>query len=472
MDWISKIYYLIKKTSPFLLFLYAVIPFLLCCYFIFPCNDDFEIAVNVKKYGYLHYQYFNYMGWGGRYSNNALLSFLLPLIINRLFVYKIISFFCILLTFVPVLLFTKAIFKETLSKTERYSIAMLFFVLFLFQMPSPFYAFYFFCGFINYNLFVIALLFLFYFLIRVYFQKPRYVNWSRFIILLIIFVMIGLIEISVMFVNLFLFAVLLVRYYYSRKLDVFLLVCFFSSLLFSVFSVTAPGNSIRGAYYEGNSTNNIFYSMLSSGISTAKYSIIWLQNGLILIFTLFFIPLASKFCQSGRFKSIVKINPLISLGIFLIILAACFFPPYYATGGKHFPTSYLNNIYFVFLAGWFYNILVTVNYFQNKYKAVLKTYPSYVYIVLFILCLSPLKDFNIRRAYNELYSGECATYNNEMLGRYELMEKSRTDTIVFRKLSVTPQTVCHSDLTSKSDSWENIYFAKYYNKKSVIVSEK
>jgi hypothetical protein len=243
-------------------------------------------------------------------------------------------------------------------------------------------------------------------------------------------------------------------------------------IVFSLISVLAPGNLGRAVEYKSNN-REFGFSITMSFNSFLSYSFKWLKNFSVVLFSLLYVPAAARFARSdSKYNEFFSINPIIVFIFSITLLTLLYFPFYYAVGNSFIvPPRYLNVVFIVFLSLIFFNITVIINFLIKIKHKTIAVYPNYILVIIVLCLIYPYKDYNIRRAYNELVSGEARVYNIELNSRYKDINKSRSDTVYVKPLTYYPQTICGSDISEDGNYWTNKLYAEYFKKKCIIIKK-
>ena len=95
-------------------------------------------------------------------------------------------------------------------------------------------------------------------------------------------------------------------------------------------------------------------------------------------------PVLYKFITNSGKKPVgIFINPLFTSLTLLVTLFILIFTPVWSLGRAPFNRT-VNIVYFVFLIGWFYNVMILVFYFFRKYNFNIGRIPQYFYILTLI----------------------------------------------------------------------------------------
>lgn len=76
---------------------------------------------------------------------------------------------------------------------------------------------------------------------------------------------------------------------------------------------------------------------------------------------------------------------------------------------------------------------------------------------------------NIYNSYDDIVSGKAQKYKEEVRERYEIIQKSKEDTIYLSPIQTKPLIIYHSDLSHDPKHFYNASMAEYFNKKAIII---
>lgn len=447
--------------------IFTILPFLILSYFVHPFWDDFDYSMTAAKNGFFRAEYAWYVTWSGRYFSQAFLSSINPLIYGSIAGYKILTLLFIFAFIFAVYITVSEIASGCLNLRQKLICTLSFCYLFIYGLPAANFAFFWMASVVIYQLANILMVFLAYYYIR-FLRGESGNRKTNLIISLLIFAIIGCNEVS-MFVTLIFFTA---SFLYNtinlkkinRSLLLFAIVAFVSSLVVYF----APGNSFRVTLSPGN--HELFFSLKNSAIDLVKFIVYRLYNLPLLVFTVMFISFYLKFILNKKpWTSTVIINPYYSVGIYLIAMFAGLFVSYWSLGTST-PVRTLNVIYFIFLAGWFVNIIIILNYINLKKRLPENSIPDYVMIILTLAVLiSFLKETNsIKTAYRDLRNGNASLFNSELNARYDHIRTSTSDTVIIDSLTVIPESFSYFDIGEDPNDKYNKLQAEFFNKKAII----
>lgn len=443
----------------------SLFPFIYLAQYNHPAADDFCYSSKSTYLGFMVTQIDHWLTWSGRYTATALLSFF-TVDLNDLSWYRIFPVFLFIIFGISVFVFLKSLF----NKASTYDICALSFVIFflyLLKAPNITEAFYWFAGSTTYQIASILSLFLF----SIVLHLLRHRKKSTRIILTIIasilgIVIVGLNEISLIYLCISLFIAIVFRFYLTRRLEWDFITIVALTGIAAIISLTAPGNYMRMSTIMVAQYNFHFSSTVSTHFALSAIKG-WLPL-LILLVIIFW----------GTFKRLsitVKnyLNPgplfwvfiLFTTYLLVALLVLGYFPTFWSQGWKP-PTRTENVILLVFIFGSIGIILMLFALFDTKEKKFTKM-PIFIKIIAGIMIIGFIGYFtnNIKTAYMDIYLGKAVTYDEEMKERYRLLsvcEEGLCD--IPLRLSVYPPTIFTFDLALKPTDevyWYNMCLRDY-----------
>jgi hypothetical protein len=406
------------KNLVLLLLLLSLSPFLILSFFCHPAYDDFCNTTHILINGFIERQVDIYNRGGGKYFATVLFTFCDPLTKESFWGYKASAFLIIILTFVAIYTLVVSFVESGVSRRDKLIAAAFLLALFSNQTPEITELYYFMTGAVVYQVGIILTLFFFALVNRLSGQSKQVKLWMTILCCVLIVAIVGSNETSMLILAMLIFMVtihLWLKWSEERwRWLVFSLV----TIVCSAVVILAPGNAARAAHYLTPDQHQFGYAVRMSVLQEISFLSIWLSNLAFILSTIIFIPLAAKLADSSRFLKNIRVHPLISSVLLLVLLFIGFFPAYWAQGvmGQHRTVA---TVYFFFLLGWFLNLVILMNYLQAKRGWTVARLPNYVYVigVSIILCTLLFAN-NTRVAFADLVRGRAYRYDRAVNERY------------------------------------------------------
>jgi hypothetical protein len=396
--------------------LLCLAPFLFISLYTHPFYDDYCHAAQTLKFGVLGAVRHMYATWNGKYFSTLLLS-LHPTARGSLTLYRIVAPALILLSFAAVYLLVSVLLKGSVAAVDKLIAAAFFTALYLNQMPEVTEGYYWLPGALTYLPGAILTTVFFALALKLFESVGRKRLLYYLLCCLLVAAIAGASE-TMMVIFFLLMLSITVKTFVARDQSRWVWLSFL--LLTTVCGLVvalAPGNSYRSKMVTGQ--HRFFYSLLMSGAQEARFLLKWFTNPAFILGTILFIPAACALSESNTLlKRHFNFHPLVALLLLLAIVFLGFFPAYWATGllGQH---RTVNLVFFLFLLGWFLNLLMWTSYLRGKFNWRVASLPRYVYVICLLsipLCL--LTTNNTRGAIDDLASGRAVRYDRQMRGRY------------------------------------------------------
>ncbi len=445
---------MINKTINFIAY-FALAVVIINAFFIYPSADDYVYYVRQETYGFWAFQKWHYLQWGGRYVPNALLG-IFNFEDNGIYLYRIVAVLIIAGFYSSLRFFIKNVVKAENTAL----VTNLIFISYCFSLYSISQEFYWMPGSITYTLSLMLCLLSWTLLAKSHNNSILFLN------VLIIIILNGTNEISILFYNASLAMILIFKTITERSLNKRILFLFLISVSCMLISIMAPGNTVRTLSEVNKSTHDILFSVSRAAYRTffflAERLFIFVILGIFLYKELSagFLRVRIPFIRKTLLKILTLIFPIAIL--FLGIL-----PSYYATG-KIPPERTVNTISFFFLIAVVFSVMFYLDNFSENRNRTLK--PK-LYIPVIIVLLIGFYPNDLRNNIYDLFSGRSAQFAKEMQMRLEYLKTTDEQNVRVKKIKVLPNTLLFRDISNNSDSFFNRYYAKFYKKKSVAAYE-
>ena len=456
-----------------ILLVFLCLPYLLLFTYIHPAGDDFTYAFLGNKSDFLSAWLDEYNLWNGRYFSN-LLVLNNPLTYTHigLIEYRIILFLIYLTLLFSLFYFFRTFLSEVYTFISCLFLVLLFNVVYLSQIPTLAEGMYWYTGVVTYQLGIIFTLlylsFLYNYLIEKYLMANKYVHILSLISCL--FALIGSNEVLMLLILFFHIILLVLVYKKNIRLRVlFFWLCLLIFLLSAVVYF-APGNKIREAYFVGVS-HHFWFSIAFSLLQCFRFVFEWLNNLVIIMLSVIFIPINSILTQRiFLFKNNFFLRPWISLLSLFALIFCCVFPAYWSTGilGQH---RTVNVAYFFFIILWFVNLSIWI----NTYPTLFNRFKSKYTLLLSLLCILIIATTrNSRGVIEDISSGNCNAFNQELKQRYSRLNRINPNlnkAIYLDTLTAKPVSIFIYDIRNDPKYFPNLGYQRYWNLKAGVYSK-
>ncbi|MBS1552793.1 MAG: hypothetical protein JST15_12080 [Bacteroidetes bacterium] len=445
-----------------------ILPFIILFFFNHPSADDWGLAENTKIMGFFNAQVHYYKSWTGKYFSNAVLSYN-PVYFRSMFGYKIVTLLLMLLFIYVLFALISELTKKVLNLRERILLTLSVFFMYMYAMPSLSQSFYWLTASVVYQTGIMMIMI--FLLLYAKITRPGGTSSHRILIFLSVLLLIaisGCSEMSMVTGVLMISLLVICKLINEKKITAVLILFSLTTAISSYVLLSAPGNSIRGSLYPDS--HQLIQSLMTSFSTMTDLLISWIFISPLIFITILITPVIFKFISGSDKKPVaIFINPVYVLITFLFILFVLIFTPVWSLGRPPFSRT-INIIYFVFLIGWFYNVMILIYYFSRKFNFSSLKVPGYVYVLsMIIVVLFLFKKNNVKNAYADLLRGGAVKYNNELNYRYDFISKSANDSLIVPDLVNKPRTIFLFDISSDPASEFNSKYAHYFGKKYIAV---
>lgn len=249
-------------------------------------------------------------------------------------------------------------------------------------------------------------------------------------------------------------------------------------------SMIAPGNALRQAAV--GEPSGVWTALLYS-FAYGGYNIASATTVPVAVLWLLLLPLFYRFAKNSRFSFRC---PLLVLIVTFCLYCAQGTPVFYAQG-IHMPYRMMNIIYFSYYPFMTFNLIYLTGYLarQNRLAWLETLYDgkkirNRVFLtaaaVFFAGCVGRIEvsdtaEFSgfplTASAVYSLLRGDLATYDAECADRDAYLQTMAGKEVVLQALTVTPEPVFHTDITTDPSDWRNQHLALYYHLTSVKLAE-
>ncbi|MEO8209918.1 MAG: DUF6056 family protein [bacterium] len=458
------------KTGDYLIFflILMILVFLILNYFNHPPHEDFYYAEETKRLGLLKAFKVLYKYYGGRYFTYILIC-LNPLVFNSIQAYKVITFLLMIIFFYVLFQFVSLTTGNGLTIREKLLFSLSIIFLYLYKMASVEEGFYWLLSTICYHFSFILIMLFFIFYIRL--SNENNINKKIFYTLigcLVASMIPGTNEFAAGLILILIFSLLIKNFFFKKTYDWILLLFAVITGIGTYFLLKAPGNYAR--FIENGKPLQLDNALYNTFIFFVEKVFEWVFNTPLLIITILFIPFFQRIIKNkSGIKDMFSVNPIFSLLLWVSILLINIFTKSYSTSSSPYERTE-NFIYFVFLIGWFYNVIVLTSYVSRKFKINIEKLPKFVYTIGFAVIIFFLfRENNIKNACIDLFGGGAYTYSNELEKRYNHILQSSSDTVEIESIKNVPKSFYSWDLIDDSSVNSDRAFANYFNKKAIII---
>ncbi|MDB5258749.1 MAG: hypothetical protein JWM14_3444 [Chitinophagaceae bacterium] len=453
-----------KKYFWWTLLLLLFFPLAVLVLFNHPSADDYCYVVSAFKQGYWEAQWSTYNNWTGRYTSTFLLDSG-PLLYGSFVGYKMQNLILLVLTAVSGLYFVKTLMNKKDIDVSVIAVSVCVLFLYLVKMPTLTEGFYWLSGAITYQLANTATLVV---IVIVLNLRKEYKLWKVITAFVLCFLICGSNETSMIELIYILCALMAFEYASARSIPKYYYALLVISLIGAAIIIFAPGNAIRSSYFHGEK-NIINALILAGGVGLSRMQE-WLQD--ILILLVLFLPFLKQtevFSDNER-----KITPVILIlyPFFIVgILIVGYFPAFWSVGFEP-PLRTVNVLYWIFTFSCLHYAILLVTYIKQK-GGVFVVVPQFVlWILVFIAFRDLAPQNNLRTASMDVVSGRAITYDREMEERYQAMERSKGNDVVFKPLTAMPKSIFCTDIESEHpEDWKNVCMADYFHLKSLNLTK-
>jgi hypothetical protein len=451
-----------NKFISFFILLVSFLPILILCNYNHPSADDFAYGIGQKPESFSELQKNFFYGWSGRYTSTFLIS---TIMLDTSFnLYRLTPILIIVFTFftcryLMILCFTKNV----------NIITTIFTLIYFYSMPNLNEGIFWLSGSITYSIGNICIIYICgnmsRYLLSNQWDKKRFIQC-----LIIACIGIGTNETSmviILVITVFFFIIVTNKIKILRINQMAVLII--AELICVAIVIYCPGNEVRRNAINGIhalGTHDLTFSIKSSFFFTIKKIVEWLRGYSLLLFVSIFMIVKSSNIKISFF-GVRSAAPLgfVSFCVIVTIISLGVLPSFWEMGKGPIPRT-SNVIYLTFLVLISIWIAVfgasVIEYFKLGYRALL---------LIFVLHLIiGVKPKNIKLTLSDVVSGRALHYQFQVEQRNAIVNSARSK-IEFKPFNRKPLSLFFDDITTDSLDWRNQAFAKFYNKKSVVLVE-
>lgn len=455
------------------LLLLTLLPFLLISLYVNPTDDDFCNASSVMDIGAFNYMKYLYFNHTGRYASTIILSTLNPLLQNNWLlavkIYPVIYFALFISAFY---LFIHSFIKTQLVKKIIYTLA--FTAIILSNIPSVASSFYWFTGFTVYT-FGIILCLLF---IAAYISYERTKQFIYLAVaLLLMIAIVGTCEIFIPVILILLGYSFVIKKINREKTSYSILVLSSILIVFTVLTLSAPGNMARAQHASSQVTQALPMVFIKASIKNfylvLSHLISWLTDIKIYLAALLFVPISISFGLLNENKQ-KQLPVLVNIAVvFFLVFSITFLPC--LVDNEVLPRVW-NVAYVFFLIGLFSILHFYIQTNKEKALIIYSYLPPdksfYLWSFLIALLLLSSKS-NINNAYID-FLAKGKEFDSRLKLRYETIAQQRSkgaDEIkleaIFDRTYKYPKTLYLSDITESPELYPNNCYSNYFKIKKM-----
>tara|TARA_Y100000589_G_C27182081_1_gene641217 strand:+ start:1878 stop:3083 length:1206 start_codon:yes stop_codon:yes gene_type:complete len=228
-----------------------------------------------------------------------------------------------------------------------------------------------------------------------------------------------------------------------------------------IYIISAPGNNIRGSYFEEK--HNFFNSFYMSSIYSVRFIGEWLLNPAFIFWGVILINMNTSEINNSKFsffKTPIVIFITLTGPIFI-----CCFGPLWSTGllGQYRTPNLAS---FLFVISYSLIIISNKDYLTNKFRYLVKFKYSFIGLLISI-CLWK-NQFTL---FSEFYSGEIIGFNNEMNKRYNLIKECGDNDCYLPTIKNKSKTLFVYPLVDNPENWQNENYQKYFESGEIYKSD-
>lgn len=478
---------MLNKTAVFLLCvtLISLIPIFHIANYAHPSGDDYTYGsythgvwedtgsvFETVKAG-IHASGERWQNWQGTHTAIFIMT-MMPAVFDYS-AYPIGAILLILIFILSAFFFFDTIFKKVLRLERAWSV--IFACIFIFSsvqfMPSIVEGFYWFNGAWYYTFYFCLAMVMFSVWGRLILTEKQWVKITLSVTAIILALFIGGGNYPLVLITILISAVITICLFLKKKPAKWVSLVTFGCVTASfLVSALAPGNSVRAEFNEGmHPIKAIIFSFYH-----ALKSVFSQLSGLFLVIIVVMIPLFFMLAKEITKKTKFQFkSPLAVLGLSFCIFATMFCPTLFAMGnigpGRIQDIYYYASIIFILL-----NCVYICGWLSNKHNVKFKAKETICILFvggLLLLSGCDYDDFyslNSVQAAKQLMDGSAQAHSQEMYARQEILTDENISQVILEPLENKPSVIFLWDIKANSSIWRNEDMAKYYGKKTVVLS--
>lgn len=451
--------------------LFSIFPYFYLSFFAHPIADDYNYAFLGNTRNIWEECLNQYLTWNGRYSSNILVL-LNPVRCNDLLWYKASASIQLILTFICLFYFLRAITSRSFSIIATINASILFLLIYLHQMPTLAEGIYWYTGAVTYQTGIcVALVYLG--LLCDYFHKKyilhKFVSLFAAGVLLIIAA--GFNEVLTLILICIHLGFMAIFYKNGKRIPSELILLSLLGVACILAMILAPGNAVRESYFSDN--HNFVRSVSFTGMQMIRFAFSWISSLPLLLASILFVGLIISHKEKMPFFRQNYFFPVwASLSLLFLILFLCIFPAYWGTNilGQH---RTVNVACFMFFLYWLVCIGTYSNIYLEKIKEFFRINKKVQPLLVVIILCTITATHNGYAVITDILYGRVNTFDREMQERYSILSNpiNKNKTVYLKALSEKPASVFVLDLSSDSLSWINTSQANYFGVRTIVCTK-
>lgn len=435
--------------------------------YVHPYGDDFSYAYNGMRSILADRLLLEYQNWNGRYFSNILvlrgpLNFGLDL--------GLVLYRCVPVLLIGILIHASWSLLRTARILEKSGpnsliVAMCGAAIYVHLMPHAGEGLYWYTGAVTYLLPNILLLYLGVAVLRFAsaIRQWEAASWSVLAILLVVAIA-GSNELAMVYMLLASAVALIMSFRGERRLRMLFSAVFITSLVCGLIVYLAPGNSVRGDYFEHaqEPIRTVGYAVAQ----TIRFVGHWMLSPVFVLSTIVILEWARRRADTHPlFTWLRRVDRRLVLLAPLAVVFIGMALPYWSTGilGQH---RTVNATLFVFLPlAWLAFLVWDVQAFRMRSWTLTLASPRYRPLLLTVLAFFLFFGRHDGDVTSDLLSGRAARYDAQCMERYVLVQEAimrGTSELDLEFLSDPPASLSVLDLSADAGHWMNTSLALYF----------
>lgn len=451
----KKIREYLKKYWGLFIGIFIFSPFLVLICNTYPYSDDFSFGTYLRSHGYFKSIWLSYFQLNGRYSGFIFqYLFNYSLLLNTLFIYKLILLGIFISTFIS---FYK-LFFDFLNDTLLSNYLFLgFSFVYLYNYPTIAEGF---SWLIVASAYTLGNCFFVFWLISLY-KVQNKAKYGKLGTIILTGLLPGFSETYILVIPSILIFIMLIDYYFNKKINKFFLLILIIAIIGGCCALLSPGNFARMNYEFSNARH---LGLIRSLYEAIKFSFLLLLkwfNSPLLLLSILYIPIGVIVNGKVPLFKKYRINPFFSFCLCFLLILESVLPSLMATGNIPFSRS-LNISYHLFVFSWLFFIQNLISYFSPMPFV----FPRKLILILLVPLIFSIKNSdssknNFGSAYKDIFSGNVYLLGQRWIRIIEKLRESREELIVPYNTN-RPPTLYHGEIDTLSSNEYNLWMAQFY----------